>query len=136
MNLDPNEIRALAYLAARRRPKGAGQWDEPGICENVAKVAHLDAGEVILATIRAAMNPHAKSPGVIPVLTGEHWRERSPVTTAPRNPPSRERCTICGHAETHAIHADDHAFEHDPRKPADATERVDQLRTALRGTPQ
>ena len=132
MNLDEHEIRALAFLAARRRPKGSSRWDEPGIVAAVSQVAHLDAGEVILATIRAAMNASAKTPGVIPVLSGEHWRDRKPTSEAPRNVLAPHRCGVCGKAEDHALHANDHPFER--LHEGAATVRVDELRAALRGT--
>lgn len=95
MAIDEQQIRAIAFLAARCRPTGAKPWDEPGIAANLRKVAHIDAAEVILATIRAAANRAAESPGVIPNLAGEHWREKvvERTQTAPKR---HEQCLTCG----------------------------------------
>ena len=96
MSIDEQQMRAIAFLAARCRPTGSKPWDEAGIVANLRKVAHLDAAEVVIATIRAAANRQAESPGVIPHLGGEHWREK--VTEKGRAvPPKRdEQCRRCG----------------------------------------
>lgn len=97
MSIDEQQIRAIAFLAARCRPTGATPWDEPGIVANLRKVAHIDAAEVIMATVRAAGSRDAKSPGVIPNLGGEHWREKV-SERSPAHPPKRdETCSVPGH---------------------------------------
>lgn len=136
MSLDEQRMRALAFLAAKCRPAGAKRWDEPGILAALGKVPALDAGEVVLATIRAAMNPKADSPGVIPVMTGEHWRERVQASSAPKFDPleAHERCSICRLREHECQRrwADDHAWSPDFREPADAAAEVAHLRTLIR----
>lgn len=89
MSIDDQQIRAIAFLAARCRPTGSKPWDEAGIAANLRKIAHVDSAEVIIATIRAATNRKADTPGVIPNMTGEHWRERV-TERQPARPPRRE----------------------------------------------
>jgi len=125
MSIDEQQIRALAFLAARVRPRGAKPWDEAGIAANVRKVAHVQLAEVVMATIRAAANDKADSPGVIPNLGGEHWREKVAPTTAKRPPRISEECHYhpgqfadnCG-----GCHADELAGD---EKPPARTNRAD-----------
>lgn len=105
------EIRALAFLARRRRPHGAFQWDEPGIIAAIEKVRHLALGEVQDALGRAADDRNARTPGVIVNLASSYWRtehtDRAPAPTERVN--SAELCDVCG--KTRLRHAaTDHAF--------------------------
>lgn len=90
--IDQQQQRAIAYLAARMRPTGSTPWDEPGIVASLAPLAHMQLAEVVMAVTRAASNPAAKTPGVIAVVTGEHWRERVTPRTAVRPPKRGEEC--------------------------------------------
>lgn len=97
MSIDDQQIRAIAFLAARCRPTGATPWDEPGIVANLRKVTHLNLAEVVIATVRAAANREAASPGVIAVTNGEHWREKVAERPRPHPPRRDEQCTVCGY---------------------------------------
>ena len=136
MSLDEQERRALAYLAARCRPAKAKRWDEPGIVAALGRVPALPAGEIIIATIRAAMNPKVDSPGVIPVMNGEHWRERQPSATTQREVPVRERCNDCGKPEHAPIHPTDHPFERARRTEGNTSAEVAHLRGLIRTAPK
>jgi hypothetical protein len=96
MNINEQELRAIAFLAARCRPHGAHPWDEPGIVANLRKVAHLNLAEVAIATIRAAATRQAENPGVIAVTTGEHWREKVTESQRPVAPRREDQCADCG----------------------------------------
>src|SRR5690606_30620260 len=58
----------------------------------IAKVRHLDPFTTAMACIRAAANPDAKSPGVIPVTSGEHWREKLRGSEPWAPPKSDQEC--------------------------------------------
>jgi hypothetical protein len=96
MTINEQELRAIAFVAARCRPHGAHPWDEPGIVANLRKVAHLNLAEVAIATIRAAANRQAENPGVIAVTTGEHWREKVTESQRPVAPRREDQCADCG----------------------------------------
>lgn len=92
MSIDEQELRAIAFLVARCRPTGAKHWDEAGIVANLRKVGHVSLPEVIMAATRAAANREADSPGVIPVTTGEHWREKVSERTRMTPPRKEDAC--------------------------------------------
>lgn len=94
--MDTQTQRALAFVAVRIRPRGAKHWDEPGVIAALEKVAHLNAADTAMATLRAAANPKAETPGVIPITTGEHWREKLSPTATPLPPKAAEACLDCG----------------------------------------
>lgn len=136
MSIDEQQMRAIAFIAARCRPSGAKAWDEPGIVANLRKLAHVNLAEVTMATIRAASNRQAENPGVIPVMTGEHWREK--VSDSPRpHPPRRDeechahpgqRATNCG-----GCRADHQRGDESPGRPitGDTTAGIAAVRAAL-----
>lgn len=96
--IDDQSIRALAYIAARCRPPHSphADWTEAGIVANIRKISHLGLAEVTLAVIRAASNPHAATPGVIPILDGEHWRDQPLEIRGNRPPRADEACPLHG----------------------------------------
>lgn len=96
MPVTADQARQLASLAAAMRPHGAKHWDVEGIVANLRKVSHLQLADVAMATIRAASNRAADNPGVIPVLTGEHWHEKVAERTTPAAPRRDESCLTCG----------------------------------------
>lgn len=81
MPLTDQDIRALTYLAIQCRPPHAPRWDDAGTYAAIAKVRHLNLADVALATIRAAADPGAQTPGVIANPQAPNWTERSTVRT-------------------------------------------------------
>jgi hypothetical protein len=130
MPLTDQDIRALVHLAVACRPLGAPRWDEAGIFAAIAKVRTLAIDDVCLATIRAAADAGAKTPGVIANTQAPNWSERAPNRPQPFTPydPS-SFCSVCnkpegtcrrnelsGHEFTSAV---DHVrrLSHDTHKP-------------------
>lgn len=114
MPLTDQDIRALTFLAGRCRPPGAPRWDEAGIAAAIAKVCHLHLADVALATIRAADDPHAKTPGVIANPAAPNWRERGVDRPTVHAPFDRHTfCGTCGQPEPRcrAHPRPDHDFE-------------------------
>ena len=74
-------------------------WNEEGIYAALAQVKGLDPFEVALAALRAAKDPNAKTPGVIP-SKGPHWNEEPPSAPAKQHLSRDERrsrtCATCG----------------------------------------
>lgn len=135
MSVNDQQIRAIAFLAAQCRPSGAPRWDESGVVASIAKVRHLALGDVILATIRAAQQADAKTPGVIGVMSSPCWKERQGQTgAAPLEPFDHETfCDICGVPEERHVKAD-HAFvsvlDHTRKLAATADEERDRKQAA------
>lgn len=108
-------------------------WDEPGVMSQLLKVRTGDPFNIALATIRAAANPKATTPGVIAVTTGEHWREKVTPSEAPRPPRVDEACSTCG------MHLDKCLGGHESTTRPARTDRVpptstfQQARAAMRG---
>jgi len=92
--MSKEQARALTRTVHLLRPA----WNEQGIFAALAQVKDRDPFEVALCAIRAAKDPSAKTPGVIP--NGPHWNELAPE--APKQPRlSREErrartCATCG----------------------------------------
>lgn len=98
--IDDQEIRALAFLARRRRPHGAPRWDEPGIIAAIEKVRHLALGEVQDALGRAADDRAALTPAVITNLTSSYWRaDVAGLPVAVERVAAAELCDVCGQAQ-------------------------------------
>jgi hypothetical protein len=95
MTVSEQQARAIAFLAAAARPTGARRWDEAGIVANVLKVRDRALTTVVIATMQAAEDRNANSPGLIPTA-GPHWRtpESSPRVEVERVDPA-ERCDLC-----------------------------------------
>lgn len=130
--IDQQQQRALAYLAARMRPTGASPWDEPGIVAALAKVQHLALPDVAMATIRAAANADAKTPGVIPNLAGEHWRERVTRSEVFRPPHRGEHCHLCGKWREACVCSDGPTLRPDAPSP-NVDDHIQRLRELVRG---
>lgn len=124
---------AIAVLVHNLRT----EWDTRGIMAALAKCAHQPAADVALASIRAAMDPGAKTPGVIPT-DGPHWAERLAPREAPRPPRHDEQCPH--HAGNyregcHGCAADQKAGTDSPSRPMEqrrVTVLAGQVRQALR----
>lgn len=96
MPVTRDQAHMLAALAIACRPTGAPKWDAPGVVAAIGKVANLLLADVAHATLRAAEDATALTPGVIAATASVHWRERSPHRTTP-GPPTREQaCLTCG----------------------------------------
>jgi hypothetical protein len=81
-----DQAQAIAALVHALRP----EWDEPGIFAALSRCHTIDGYDAAMAALRAAANRDAATPGVIPRMDGEHWRER----IAPRAalyPPRRDQ---------------------------------------------
>lgn len=120
--LSDQELRALAFLVARRRPASAEPWDEAGIVAKLRQVEHLAGDEVIHAAIRAAVNPENVTPGVIPLMGGEHWQQPGPpVDPLPDPVDPATLCAHCGQVERlcrrnpHSGHPYESAAEYEQR---------------------
>ncbi len=114
MPLTDQDIRALTFLAARCRPRGAPRWDDHGIAAAIAKVRHLHLSDVALSVIRAADDADAKTPGVIANTSAPNWRERASTRPVPREPYDRQTfCGTCSQPEDRCrAHPDpEHEFE-------------------------
>jgi hypothetical protein len=108
MTISKDHAQMLTTLAVACRPTGARRWDSAGVMAALAKVADRGLAEVIMATIRAASDRNADSPGVIPTA-GSHWAESASVRAfVPDSAPPGTRCTVCGR-EQHRGH-EDHDF--------------------------
>jgi hypothetical protein len=134
MPLTDQDIRALVHLAVACRPTGAPRWDEGGIFANIAKVRTLAVDDVALATIRAAADAKAKTPGVISNTSAPNWQERAINRPVERDPYDRlVHCDTCG--KTADRHGDlaGHPFEtrHEADKRRDAAHPKPPIRTLI-----
>jgi hypothetical protein len=68
------------------------EWHVEGIVKNIERIANRRFPDVALAAIRAAMDPGAKTPGVIPT-DGPHWAE-GVTYDPPRIPKLHEECPL------------------------------------------
>ena len=135
MPVTKDQAAMLASLAIACRPNGAPHWEAPGVVAAIAKVANLHLPDVALATIRAAMDPTANTPGVIASTSSVHWHEKTQAIS-PRETPARERCNDCGKPELHPLHPTDHPFERVRRTECDASAEVAHLRGLIRTAPK
>lgn len=88
MTIDRPTGETIARLMSHLRP----EWDLPGCVAAVRTVARRHPGDVAMAAVRLAMTPEAKTPAVLGVLDGPHWREKV-APTAHRQPPRKhEQC--------------------------------------------
>lgn len=90
--MSKRQAQALSAFIESMRPT----WDAPGVMAQLSKVARMNEWDTAMAALRAAANPKVKSPGVIPVLNGPHWRERVSEPGAPSHPTRDEACRTCG----------------------------------------
>jgi len=96
MPVTKDQAQMLAALAVACRPTGAPKWDEPGVIAAIKKHAGLHLADVIHATIRAAEDRTAASPGVLGSTAAAHWRERTPERETFRPPRADEMCQTHG----------------------------------------
>ena len=109
MSITKDQAQMIAALAVAARPSGASRWDEAGVVANLAKVRDRSLAAVVIATMQAAEDRNAHTPGVIPGQ-GPHWRNPE---SAPRPPTvaydANHFCADCGkHRDRHP--PTDHPF--------------------------
>jgi hypothetical protein len=134
MPVTDQQARAIAFLACAVRPHGASKWDEAGVLANVLKVRDRSLSSVVIATMQAAEDRGAQSPGVLPTA-GPHWRNPESAPRPPLNTwDPNAVCTTCSRPEAQCKsvrHADDdHPFvsraanAQATDRPADAVARI------------
>jgi hypothetical protein len=135
MPLTRQQAQSLAAVIHKLRP----EWDERGVIRALEKCAGLNPFEVSMAAIRAANDPGAKTPGVIPT-DGPHWHERVTADRSPRNPMPHEECgshrgqfrlSCSGCASDRLAGTETHA---NPRRTSVDTEALTAARAALAET--
>jgi hypothetical protein len=139
MPVTEQQARAIAFLAVAARPTGASRWDEAGVYANIIKVADRSLGSVVIATMQAAEDRNAHSPGVLPTA-GPHWRNPESAPPKPLNVWDHDTiCTTCSRPEAQCKavrHADDdHEFvsrAHAAQAAARPAEAVARIVTDLR----
>lgn len=92
--LTHDQAKAAARCIAALRP----EWDAPGILDALGRArGRGDAPTVVIAALRAAMNPTNRTPAVIP-LDGAHWRPDAPDAKGAARQPAKagalEECQI------------------------------------------
>ena len=90
MGVTPKQAWAIAHLVAELRP----EWQPEGVVSAIKRVADRNPHEVALASIRAAADPEARTPGVIPT-PGTHWQEGIKQQPGKGRPPRKdEECDV------------------------------------------
>lgn len=111
--LTPKGMQALAwYAAVMRREAGiTPDWDQAGVYAAITRIT--DRGTAVELTdvvLRAALNPKAETPGIIP-LAGAHWTPATAVrpSTTPSSGRLRddERCPLHPHDQHGATNCGD-----------------------------
>lgn len=136
-----DQAHTLASLAAACRPDNAPTWDQPGILAALRKVHDRPLAQVALATIRAAADPTAKSPGVIASTESIHWQEKLAAPT-PRPPRGDEQCPLhpgqwrdrCSGCKADQLTGTS-ASEDKPVTPEEARNRLQQARQQITTRP-
>ena len=99
--LTAQEVAVVAGMLAKLRPYGAPQWQPAGIRATLAKVAHLDAADVLMAGLRLSQDRSAETPAQIAIPSSECWREKVSDRVHVHKPYVREHtCGVCGLAES------------------------------------
>lgn len=89
------QAQSLAHLVHLLRPA----WSEAGIFAALSRCPDRDPITTALAALRAAADPRAQTPGIIPTA-GSHWNETAPAEPKPPHLSREERraltCAMCG----------------------------------------
>ena len=136
--LTAQEVAVVAGMLAKLRPYGAPQWQPAGIRATLAKVAHLDAADVLVAAIRLSQDRTAETPAQIAIPSSECWREKVSDRVHVHKPYVREHtCGVCGFSESECRlrWEGDHEFEQmgsiEPLEKDEAVEVVTELKNHL-----
>lgn len=136
--LTAQEASVLAGVLAKLRPYGAPRWQPAGVRAVLAKVAHLDATDVLMAGLRLSQDRSAETPAQIAIPSSECWREKVADQVHTHKPFVREHtCGICGFSESDCRlrWESDHEFEQmgsiPPLEEAEAVEVVTELKNHL-----
>ncbi|MFJ9387738.1 hypothetical protein ACIRON_02885 [Nocardioides sp. NPDC101246] len=112
--LTAEEVSVLAGVIAKARPYGAPRWQAAGIRATFAKVAHLDATDVLMAALRLSQDRTANTPAQIAIPSSECWREKLADPVEVHKPYVRgHTCGVCGYpeADCRMRWEGDHEFE-------------------------
>lgn len=130
MTVTKPQAEAIANLAAAARPTGARQWDIAGVLAALAKVKHLDLGEVTMAAMRAAADATLHTPAAIGNTTTACWRERIIEPGRARPPKREEACLTCNYWLTACICGERRTKPHEPAANQDGL--IAEARAAIR----
>lgn len=122
--LTSDEIACLSAVLAKLRPHGAKRWDAAGIRATLAKVAQLDAANVLMAAIRLSQDRSAETPAQIAIPSSQCWVERVSDWQPPTKPYDHgTACGICDQPEDRCRANQWSGHEYQP-KPAALAARV------------
>lgn len=140
-DLERGIVEAHAETLCRIRPHGAPRWQPPGVMAAYAKVAHLDAANVLMAGLRLSQDRTAATPAQIGIPSSECWREKvsdwSPTTKATYCPTHQVqlKAGICPSCRADQLAADDDTPPPSRGLPADQiTSIVSELRDIAHAT--
>ena len=133
MGLTPKQAWAIGHLVTELRP----EWQAEGVVAALKRVADRNPYHVALAAVRAAADPDARTPGVIPA-PGTHWQEGIKEQPGKGRPPRKsEECEIHAGWWADSCHgcasdrlAGDKTTPPDLRRP-DPTDHVARVRAEL-----
>ena len=112
-DLTADDVAALSGILAKLRPYRAPRWQPAGVRGALAKVAHLDAADALMAALRLSQDRTAETPAQIGIPSSECWREKVAETTGRREPFDKGGCcATCWlpQDKCRRIWTDDHEF--------------------------
>lgn len=121
-DLSATEIATLCGILVKLRPHGAPRWQEAGVRAAFAKVANLDAANVLMAAIRLSQDRTAETPAQIGIPAAQCWVEKPGEWTAPSEPYDHgTACGVCDLPETRCRAMRWSGHEYEPKPTALAT---------------
>lgn len=112
-DLTADDIAALSGILAKLRPHGAPRWQAAGVRASLAKVAHLNAADALMAAIRLSQDRSADTPAQMGIPASECWREKVAEKNARPEPYDKGgSCSTCSlpHEKCRRVWGDDHQF--------------------------
>lgn len=133
MPVTKDQAQQITALTIAARPTGAPRWDHAGVMSALARVAHLDLAEVLIAAGRAARDRDLDTPAPIGNPAALCWIERPIERPVPTKTTPDERCGICSHPRhpgkcRYCPSTDTHQF--DPDFPVERPEEAVRLTAA------